>query len=158
MSPGALEIPSAACRACIALIGSGFNEQPRPLLLTRIAVGAKGWGRTDFRQCSQAHTDNADKKSALICNVWRSTPLQNTICSSLISCTPPGLLEQKWLVLPVTQSSGYLRSYYHHWIFSMHKRPAQKAKLMTGSTYWNSIDAPLVTFCWRIIAPLNLSE
>lgn len=30
--------------------------------------------------------------------------------------------------------------------------------LMTGGTYRNSINAPLVTFCFRVIAPLNLSE
>lgn len=32
-------------------------------------------------------------------------------------------------------------------------RLAPKADLMTGGTYWNSINAPLVTFCSRIIAP-----
>lgn len=40
-------------------------------------------------------------------------------------------------------------------LFNIPKRLAQMADVMTADIYWNSINAPLVTFCCRIIAPLN---
>lgn len=40
-------------------------------------------------------------------------------------------------------------------VFNIPKRLAQMADVMTADIYWNSINAPLVTFCCRIIAPLN---
>ncbi len=42
-------------------------------------------------------------------------------------------------------------------VLSIHQMLAQKADAKTRVIYWNSINAPSVTFCSRIIAPQNLS-